>query len=96
MAACRSNRFQFGCKYGVALTAALVLLIVLSEDVPGIRSWRPVFFLANFILLTHEMVSLLLRLADQLQDTTMQDIGIQKEEASSASATVSNVIKLIV
>ena len=54
---CRHGRkFQFFCKYYVAMAGSLCGCIILSEDVPAIRQWSPLYVMITVIVVMSEKV----------------------------------------
>lgn len=50
------RELQFGIKYFIGTSAALVLVLALSADDPGIRQWRLLYFYITIVVVFNEKV----------------------------------------
>lgn len=50
------RKFQFFCKYYLAMCASLCGCVILSKDVPVIREWSPLYVMITVIVVMSEKV----------------------------------------
>jgi hypothetical protein len=54
---CRTGRnFQFACKYWAGCSLCLVLIAALSQDVPALQAWNPLYVLFTQVVVLSEKV----------------------------------------
>ena len=56
----RGRLFQFGLKYWIGCSGTLIGVFILSQDIPSLREWNPLYVTFTMVVILSEKVSFLL------------------------------------